>query len=94
MRQQDQIQEGQRYAKVSGRTGFRSGWEVRSIVVPVESLPHAYMVNLADPKDVRTISCRTIADSQFFKLMGQSQPGGFWSNNHWSNGPAGEVGDH
>ena len=82
MRQQDQIQEGQRYAKVSGRTGFRSGWEVRSIVVPVESLPHAYMVNLADPKDVRTISCRTIADSQFFKLMGQSQPGGIWSRNH------------
>ena len=76
MRRQAQIQEGQRYAKVSGRTGFRSGWEVRSIVVPAESLPHAYLVNLDDPNDVRSISCLTIADSQFFKLMGQSQQGG------------------
>jgi hypothetical protein len=76
MGRQDQIQKGQRYAKVSGRTDFRSGWEVRSIVVPVESLPHAYLVNLDDPNDVRTISCRTIADSQFFRLMGQSQQGG------------------
>ncbi len=76
MRRQAQIQEGQRYAKVSGRTGFRSGWEVRSIVVPAESLPHAYLVNLDDPSDVRTISCLTIADSQYFRLMGQSQQGG------------------
>jgi len=76
VRRQAQIQEGQRYAKVSGRTGFRSGWEVRSIVVPAESLPHAYLVNLDDPKDVRTISCLTIADSQYFRLMGQSQQGG------------------
>ncbi len=76
MRRQAQIQEGQRYAKVSGRTGFRSGWEVRSIVVPAESLPHAYLVNLDDPSDVRTISCLTIADSQYFRLIGQSQQGG------------------
>ncbi len=76
MRRQAQIQEGQRYAKVSGRPGFRSSWEVRSIVVPAESLPHALLVNLDDPNDVRSISCLTIADSQFFKLMGQSQQGG------------------
>ncbi len=69
MRRQDQIQEGQRYAKVSGRIDFRSGWEVRSIVAPVESLPHAYLVNLDDSNDIRTFSCRTIADSQFFRLM-------------------------
>ncbi len=76
MRRQAQIQKGQRYAKVSGRSGFRSGWEVRSIVAPAESLPHAYLVNLDDPNDVRSISCLTIADSQFFRLMGQSQQGG------------------
>ncbi len=76
MRRQAQIQEGQCYAKVSGRPGFRSGWKVRSIVVPAESLPHAYLVNLDDPGDVRTISCLTIADRQFFKLIGQSQRDG------------------
>jgi hypothetical protein len=76
MRRQAQTQEGQCYAKVSGRPGFRSGWEVRSIVVPAESQPHAYLVNLEDPNDVRTISCLTIADSQYFKLIGQSQQGG------------------
>ena len=76
MRRQAQIQEGQCYAKVSGRPGYRSGWEVRSIVVPAESLPHAYLVNLDDPSDVRTISCLTIADSQYFRLIGQSQQGG------------------
>ncbi len=76
MRRQAQIQEGQRYAKVSGRPGFRSGWEVRSIVDQGESAPHAYLANLDDPNDVRTISCLTIADSQYFKLIGQSQQGG------------------
>jgi hypothetical protein len=76
MRRQAQIQEGQRYAKVSGRTDFRTGWEVRSIFVPAKSAPHAYLVNLDDPRDVRTISCLTIADRQFFKLMGQSQRDG------------------
>jgi hypothetical protein len=76
MKRQSQIQEGQRYAKVSGRPGFRSGWEVRSIVDQAESAPHAYLVNLDDSNDVRTISCQTIADSQYFRLIGQSQQGG------------------
>ena len=75
MRRQAQIQEGQRYAKVSGRTNFRTGWEVRSIFVPARSTPHAYLVNLNDPRDVRIISCLTIADSQYFRLIGQSQQG-------------------
>ena len=68
MRRQAQIQEGQRYAKVSGR----SSWEVRSIFVPAKSAPHAHLVNLDDPRDVRIISCLTIADSQYFRLIGQS----------------------
>jgi len=76
MRRQAQIQEGQRYAKVSGRPGFRSGWEVRSIVDKAEPAPHAHLVNLDDPRDVRTISCLTIADSQYVRLMGQSQQSG------------------
>ena len=81
MRQQAQIQEGQCYAKLSGRSGYRSGWEVRSIVVPIESLPHAYLVNLNDPSDVRTISCLTIADRRYFRLLGQSHQVGISSRN-------------
>ncbi len=76
MTRQAQIQEGQRYAKVSGCTNFETGWEVHSIFVPAKSTPHAYLVNLDDPRDVRIISCLTIADSQYFRLIGQSQQGG------------------
>jgi hypothetical protein len=75
MRRKAQIQKGQRYAKVSGRPSFRTGWEVRSIFVPAKSAPHAYLINLDDPRDVRTISCLTISDSQYFRLIGQSQQG-------------------
>lgn len=76
MRQTFRVREGQRYAKIHGRPGFKSGWEVRSIVAEVKSLPHALLVNLDDPQDIRTISCNTIADRQYFKLIGQSQQSG------------------
>jgi hypothetical protein len=76
MRQQAQIQKGQRYAKVSGRPSFRTDWEVRSIFVPAKSAPHAYLINLDDPRDVRIISCLTISDSQYFRLIEQSQQSG------------------
>ncbi len=76
MRQRTQIQEGQRYQKVYGRLGFRSGWEVRAIADPVESLPHANLVNLNDPCDVRTFSCLTIANPLYFKLMSQPRQSG------------------
>lgn len=70
MERKYRITEGQCFAKVNGRPGHRSGWQVRSIVVPVESLPHARLVNLDDPRDVRIVSCQTIADSQYFKPIG------------------------
>ncbi len=76
MRCKSRVAEGQRYAKVYGRSGYRSDWEVRSIVVPVVSLPHARLVNLDDPGGIRKVSCLTIADSQYFRLIGQSQQGG------------------
>ncbi len=75
MRRKSRVAEGQRYAKVYDRHGYRSGWEVRSIVVPVELLPHARLVNLDDPGDIRTVSCLTIADSRYFRLIGKSQQG-------------------
>ncbi len=73
MKQRTQIQEGQHHEKIYGLPGFRSGWEVRSIADQVASLPHAVLVNLDDPRDTRTISCLTIANPLFFKLMSQPQ---------------------
>ncbi len=75
MRRKSQVAEGQRYAKVYDRHGYRSGWEVHSIIVPVKSMPHARLVNLDDPGDIRTVSCLTIANSQYFRLIGESQQG-------------------
>lgn len=70
MLQKDLVKEGQRYTKICGRPGHRSGWEVRSIVAKYKSLPHARLVNIDDPQDIRTIACNTITDSQYFKLIG------------------------
>ncbi len=77
MKQRTQIQEGQHYEKIYGLPGFRSGWEVRSIADQVASLPHAVLVNLNDPRDVRTISCLTIAGPLYFKLVSQPQQSPF-----------------
>lgn len=73
MERKYRIAEGQCFAKVNGRPSHRSGWQVRSIVFPVESLPHARLVNLDDPRDVRTVSCQTIADSQYFRPTAPKQ---------------------
>ena len=71
MLQKVRVKEGQRYEKTSDCPGYRSGWEVRSIVATYKSLPHARLVNLDDPQDIRTIACNTIADGQHFRLIEQ-----------------------
>lgn len=76
MLQKVPVKKGQRYAKTCGRPGYGSGWEVCSIVATYKSLPHARLVNMDDPLDIRTIACNTISDSQFFKLIGQSPKSG------------------
>ncbi len=61
MSHKSRVAEGQCYEKVYDRHGYRSGWEVRSITVPVELPPHARLVNLDDPGDIRTVSCLTLS---------------------------------
>ena len=64
------VKEGQRYTKIYGQPEYKSGWEVRAIVAVFKSLPHARLVNVDDPRDVRTVSCDTVADRRHFRLMG------------------------
>ena len=75
MRRHTQVEEGQCYRKIYGRGGYNSGWQVHSIAVPIEAMPHAHLVNIDDPKDVRTVSCATITDRQYFIPMRPPQSG-------------------
>ena len=74
MGQEAQIREGQFYVKVFSTVGPALGWLVESICVPVRSAPHARLVNVEDPLDVRMFSCETLADDRYFQLI--SEPRG------------------
>ena len=68
-----QVREGQCYAKVSDSPGCAMLWGVQSVSAQFLSLPHARLVNQEDPRDIRTISCNTIAEGRFFKLVSEPQ---------------------
>jgi hypothetical protein len=76
MRQEAQVREGQRYAKVYATFDSTKGWEVRSICKRVVPLPHAKLVNLEDPSDIRMVSCGTVADDRYFRLMSEPRVNG------------------
>ena len=73
MDQAIQVREGQYYAKVFDGPGCGMLWEVKSVSARFLSIPHARLVNQEDPRDIRMISCDTIADGQFFKLVSEPQ---------------------
>jgi hypothetical protein len=75
-----EVHEGQRYQTVFrflGRDkrfsvrGRPPVWEVQSVSARFFSLPHARLVNQADPCDVRTVCCHTIAEGRTFKLISE-----------------------
>lgn len=74
MGQAIQVREGQCYVKVFDSPGCEMRWQVQSVSVQFLSLPHARLVNQDDPHDTRTISCGTIADARYFKLLSEPQP--------------------
>ena len=65
------IREGQVYAKQFDSFIRSTGWMVQAISLPVRSLPHAHLVNVKDPSDTKMVSCKTLADSRYFRLMPQ-----------------------
>ena len=82
MRHAVEIQKGQRYEKVFkflGRNnrfkvrGRPTVWEVRSVSARFLSVPHAWLVNQDDPRDFRLVSCNTLADSRYYKLVCQPE---------------------
>ncbi len=68
-----QVREGQCYAKVLNNANLTMLWEVQSVSPQILSLPHARLVNQEDLRDIRTVSCDTIADDRFFKLVSEPQ---------------------
>ncbi len=73
MGQAIRVREGQCYVKVSDSPGCAMLWDVQCVSAQSPSLPHARLVNREDPRDIRTISCDTIADGRFFKLVSEPQ---------------------
>jgi len=73
MGQAIQVREGQYYAKVFDGPGCGMLWEVKSVSARFLPLPHARLVNQEDPRDIRLISCDSITDGQFFKLISEPQ---------------------
>ncbi len=73
MGQAIQVQEGQYYAKVFDGSGCGMLWKVKSVSARFLSLPHAWLVNQEDPRDIRMFSCDAIADGRFFQLVDEPQ---------------------
>ncbi len=73
MDQAIQVQEGQHYAKVFDGPGCGMLWEVKSVSARFLPLPHAWLVNQEDSRDIRMISCDVIADGRLFRLVGEPQ---------------------
>jgi hypothetical protein len=44
-------------------------WRVKSICDTAMRMPHARLVNVRDPLETRTISCRTLINRAFYELV-------------------------
>lgn len=77
-----EVQEGQRYEKVFTFLGRKNRfrvcsrptvWHVQSVSTRFLAAPHAWLVNQDDPRDIRLVSCETLADDRYFKLVGEPE---------------------
>ncbi len=63
------VREGQQYAETSRFFTDSQVWEVESIYQTAAGIPHARLVNVRDPLETKTISCRVLADDNFYRLV-------------------------
>ena len=72
------VREGQRYVQWPGGTSRPAIWEVRSVQAGTAAMPHARLISVDDPQRRKTISCSTLANPTFYKLVAETpvQDGG------------------
>ena len=75
MVQRFDVKEGQRYAqRLSVQKRF-SIWKVGAILASAPSIPHARLINVADPLQTKTISCNTLGDRVYYELVAETATG-------------------
>ncbi len=66
---QSEVKEGQVYTDLpSKRPGSRL-WKVESLCENAMQAPHARLIDLRDPTDTKTISCRALKSRAYYKLV-------------------------
>ena len=68
------VRTGEQFLQVLRLAHYAPRWEVRSVMNPQWSVPHAQLVNLDDPDDVRTVSCLALRDRRYFRPIVTLEP--------------------
>ena len=69
------VKEGQRYAQRLNIQQRASIWKVGAILAIDPSIPHARLINVADPYQTKTISCNALRDRTYFELIAETTTG-------------------
>ena len=75
MMQRFNVKEGQRYAQRLSVQQRVSVWKVGAILASDPSIPHARLINVADPLHTKTISCYTLRDRMYYELIVETATG-------------------
>ncbi len=75
MAQRFNVKEGQRYAQRLSFQKRASIWKVGAILATDPSIPHARLINVADPLQVKTISCFALGDRTYYELIAETATG-------------------
>lgn len=75
MMQRINVKEGQRYAQRLSVQQRASIWKVGAILAIDPSIPHARLINVADPLQTKTISCYTLRDRLYYELVAETATG-------------------
>ena len=75
MMQRLDVKEGQRYAQCLNIQRRASIWKVGAILAVDPSIPHARLINVADPLQTKTISCIALRDRTYFELVAETTTG-------------------
>jgi hypothetical protein len=69
------VKEGQRYAQRLNVQKRASIWKVGAILATDPSIPHARLINVADPLQTKTISCFALRDRTYYELVAETATG-------------------
>ena len=75
MVQRIDVKEGQRYAMRLTVRERASVWKVGAIVATGPKIPHARLVNVADPLQTKTISCFALRELVYYELITETAAG-------------------